>query len=103
MKGAPEFFEVIKFMKDKGFVVYDILNGFYRPLDKALGQVDIVFVKEDGKFRKTIDLLQKNNYKNGVYLVFQNKNILKRIKHGNLIPQKHNFLRFKKNQIQKKL
>lgn len=67
MKGAPEFFEVIKFMKDKGFVVYDILKGFYRPLDKALGQVDIVFVREDGKFRKdhrfaTKEQLQKMGF-----------------------------------------
>ena len=52
MKGAPDLYEVIKFMKDHGFVTYDILRGCYRPLDKALGQVDIIFVKEYGIFRK---------------------------------------------------
>lgn len=52
MKGAPDLFEILDFMKKYGFVAYDILNGFYRPLDNALGQVDIVFVKENGMFRK---------------------------------------------------
>ena len=64
MKGAPDFYEVIKFMKDHGFVTYDILRGWYRPLDKALGQVDIIFVKENGMFRQdhrfaTTNQLQK--------------------------------------------
>ena len=52
MKVVPDFYEVIKFMKDNGFVTYDILKGCYRPLDNALGQVDIIFVKEYGIFRK---------------------------------------------------
>ena len=52
MKGAPEFYEVICFMKEYGFVAYDILKGFYRPLDDALGQIDIIFVKENGFLRK---------------------------------------------------
>ncbi len=52
MKGAPDFYEVICFMKEYGFVAYDILKGFYRPLDNALGQIDIIFVKENGFLRK---------------------------------------------------
>ncbi len=52
MKGAPDFYEVIFFMKENGFVVYDILKGCYRPLDNALAQVDIIFVKEEGSFRR---------------------------------------------------
>jgi FkbM family methyltransferase len=52
MKGAPEFHDVIAFMKARGFVAFDIVLGWNRPLDNALGQVDIVFVKEDGRFRK---------------------------------------------------
>ena len=52
MKGAPDFYEVICFMKEYGFVAYDILKGFYRPLDDALGQIDIIFVKENGFLRK---------------------------------------------------
>ena len=51
MKDAPEFFEIVCFMKEYGFVTYDILKAIYRPLDNALGQVDMVFVKENGRFR----------------------------------------------------
>jgi FkbM family methyltransferase len=51
-KGGPDFFDVITFMKAKGFVVYDICGFLYRPLDNALSQVDLAFVKEDGLFRK---------------------------------------------------
>jgi len=52
LKSAPEFHEVIAFMKVRGFVAFDILLAWNRPLDNALGQVDIVFVKENGRFRK---------------------------------------------------
>lgn len=51
-KGAPRFSDIILFMKERGFVVYDILDYLYRPLDGAMSQVDLVFVKEDGIFRK---------------------------------------------------
>ncbi len=52
MQGAPVFYDVVHYMKMKGFAVWDILPGWNRPLDDALGQVDIVFVKENGIFRK---------------------------------------------------
>lgn len=52
MKGAPQFHDVVLYMKNQGFVAYDIIHGWNRPLDNALGQVDIVFVKEDGMFRQ---------------------------------------------------
>jgi FkbM family methyltransferase len=52
MKGAPQLFDVISYMKNCNFVAYDIILGWNRPLDNALGQVDIVFVKEDGMFRQ---------------------------------------------------
>ena len=64
MKGAPDFYEIINYMKKNGFVTYDILRGFYRPLDNALGQVDIVFVKEEGGFRKDQRYASKNQLKN---------------------------------------
>lgn len=48
----PLFHEVITFMKDRGFVTYDILGSLYRPLDGALCQMDVCFVKENGMFRK---------------------------------------------------
>ena len=52
MVGAPQFYEVINYMKEHGFVTYDIIPSWNRPLDNALGQVDIVFVKEAGMFRR---------------------------------------------------
>lgn len=53
MKNAPEFYDVVAYMKKCGFVAYDIIHGWNRPLDNALGQVDIFFVKEQGMFRKS--------------------------------------------------
>ena len=47
----PDFFEIIRFMRQRGFVVYDILDGIFRPHDKALGQVDLVFAKNKGPIR----------------------------------------------------
>lgn len=52
MKGAPEFFDIVFYMKQHGFVAYDIILGWNRPLDNALGQIDIIFVKENGQFRQ---------------------------------------------------
>ena len=51
-KEGPEFYDVITFMKARGFVPYDMCTPQYRPLDNALSQVDIAFVQEDGLFRK---------------------------------------------------
>ncbi|MAW81642.1 MAG: hypothetical protein CMI63_15495 [Parvularcula sp.] len=48
----PDFFEIIRFMHNHGFALYDLLDGIYRPYDNALGQLDLAFVKEDGPFRK---------------------------------------------------
>ena len=52
LKGAPQLFDVVSYMKERGFVVYDVILGRNRPLDNALAQVDIAFVKEDGMFRQ---------------------------------------------------
>lgn len=52
LQGAPQFFDVIGYMKERGFVVYDLIPGWHRPLDNALAQVDLVFVKEEGRFRQ---------------------------------------------------
>lgn len=47
----PDFHDIISYMHDRGFVVYDLLDGLFRPLDGALGQIDVVFVKEHGGLR----------------------------------------------------
>jgi FkbM family methyltransferase len=49
---GPQFYDVIVFMKERGFVLYDMLGYSYRLLDGAMSQVDLVFVKENGMFRK---------------------------------------------------
>ncbi len=50
--GGPQVFDIVSWMKKSGFAVYDILGLNYRPLDGALAQVDMVFVREDGLFRQ---------------------------------------------------
>ena len=46
-EGAPLLHDVIAYMKSAGFVTYDILEIHRRPLDGALNQVDIFFVREE--------------------------------------------------------
>ena len=48
---TPDFADTIIAMKQRGFVPYDILDYMTRPHDSALGQVDVVFVKDNGRFR----------------------------------------------------
>jgi FkbM family methyltransferase len=53
LNNCPDFYDVVSFMKSKGFVVYDIVGGINRPFDMALGQKDLVFVKEAGAIRNS--------------------------------------------------
>ena len=50
--GGPQFHDVVTFMESRGFVAYDICDLQYRPLDNALSQADIAFVKQKGFFRQ---------------------------------------------------
>ncbi len=43
--------KVIDIMLSNDFAIYDILEPLYRPLDGALWQVDLVFVRRSGMFR----------------------------------------------------
>lgn len=45
-EGAPLIHEVTAFLKSIGFVTYDILEFHRRPLDQALNQIDVLFVRE---------------------------------------------------------
>lgn len=47
---TPLFAEMISFMDTKGFQAYDISHFIRRPYDKALYQVDMIFVKKDSLF-----------------------------------------------------
>jgi FkbM family methyltransferase len=53
LKDMPDIFDVVDYMKKKGFVIYDIVEGINRPHDMALGQKDLIFVKESGIFRQS--------------------------------------------------
>jgi len=47
----PTMDEVIAFMRQRDYVVYDLPGFGRRPSDGALGQVDVAFVKKNGRFR----------------------------------------------------
>jgi hypothetical protein len=49
----PQLADVVEFMKERGFVAYDFVGGHERPLDRALAQLDVVFVSEDRICRQT--------------------------------------------------
>jgi FkbM family methyltransferase len=51
IRNGPEIAEVVAYLHDKGFVVYDVLGGGRRPLDSALAQLDLLFVKNDSPLR----------------------------------------------------
>lgn len=52
-RGGPVVLDVLEFMNERGFALYDIHRGHYRPLDGALAQVDLAFVKKEGRFRES--------------------------------------------------
>lgn len=49
--GGSEIFDLIHFMNTHGFSIYEFFDPLYRPLDGAMSQVDIAFVKKSGMFR----------------------------------------------------
>ncbi len=53
MIDGPQLADVIAYMLARGFVVYDLWGMLYRPLDGALAQVDMAFVRKDSKLRET--------------------------------------------------
>ena len=50
---GPQLADVVAYMKERGFVVYDAWGFLYRPYDGALAQVDMAFVRQDGRFRNS--------------------------------------------------
>ena len=47
----PDFYDIVFYMRSQGLVVFDILDGAFKPSNRALGQVDLVFVHENGPLR----------------------------------------------------
>jgi Methyltransferase FkbM domain len=54
LPGMPIISDVINFMLERNYVVYDFAGFLRRPLDGALGQCDICFVKRNGFLRSSI-------------------------------------------------
>lgn len=50
-EAQPLLCDVINFMDQREYVVYDFAGFLRRPYDGALGQCDIAFVKREGMFR----------------------------------------------------
>lgn len=74
--GGPQLHDVVIFMKSAGFVVYDMCNLAYRPLDGALAQVDLVFVPETSPLRTThiyANLAQRRRQNAAMRAVFKRR------------------------------
>ena len=50
--GGAQLHDVIPFMRERGFVAYDLFGGALRLTDGALAVTNIAFVREDGRFRR---------------------------------------------------
>jgi FkbM family methyltransferase len=53
MPGQPTAREVIAFMGDRNYEIYDVPGFLRRPFDGALGQMDIAFVRKNGCLRSS--------------------------------------------------
>ena len=51
IKDGPELHDLVAFMKTRGFVAFDVLGYARRPLDRALAQIDVLFVPEASPLR----------------------------------------------------
>jgi len=51
-RGAPLLHDVVAFMNQSGFVLYDIADLLHRPLDNALIQADLAFVPASSPLRQ---------------------------------------------------
>ena len=51
-KHQADIYDIVYFMRQHGFVLYDLLDGLLRPVDGALGQIDLAFVQEKGFLRR---------------------------------------------------
>lgn len=49
--GGAGFADVVQLMADRGFLVYDIFDLTRRPVDRALAQADLLFVRHDAAAR----------------------------------------------------
>ena len=59
---APKFNEVIQSLHDMDFRLYDICSKFRRPIDKALWQIDAVFVRSKSSLGSVSKGWSKSEY-----------------------------------------
>lgn len=52
-EAMPTTREIIKYMGERGYEIYDITEYLRRPLDGALGQIDFAFARADGILRRS--------------------------------------------------
>jgi FkbM family methyltransferase len=52
MKGGAEIRDITNYLHDRGFVIFDVINPTFRPLDRCLQEVDLVFVRENSSLRR---------------------------------------------------
>lgn len=50
--GGAQLHDVVPYMKERGFVAYDLFGGAVRLTDGALAVTNLAFVREDGMFRR---------------------------------------------------
>lgn len=55
MNRMPTTHDCITFMSDRGYDLYDVTEYLRRPLDGALGQIDLAFARRDGALRSSHD------------------------------------------------
>lgn len=56
-------YDIIKFMKEQGFVVYEIFDPIYRPLDGAMSQLILPLLRKEVNFVNIIFMQLKNSVK----------------------------------------
>lgn len=54
-KSGPLFHEVVEYMKERGFIIHDIITLHYKLLDDSLAQADVLFVNEKSKLHETVE------------------------------------------------
>jgi FkbM family methyltransferase len=59
--GNPILSEVVIFMAERGYEIYDFPGFLRRPFDGALAQIDVCFAKRDGKLRASNDWIKPVN------------------------------------------
>ena len=68
---APLFYEIQSYMDAQGFQAYDICQFMRRPFDKALFQMDVLFVKKNSSFVNDGNWWSTGNLKNALFICNQ--------------------------------